>query len=335
MFYAVFVPFLGALILSSLLIPPFRRLAEHFDILDRPSSPLKKHVRPIPYLGGCAVFAGVAAGLVFYPGSMPPELRGLLVGTAIMLCVGLADDLRPISPYPKFLFQILATALAVRAGLHVSIQALPPFLNYGLTFVWMIAMTNAFNIIDVHDGLCSGTAALIAVGLLLVSLFTPLYDKTFVTVSAAALIGGLAAFFRVNRPPAKMFLGDAGSLPVGFMLAGLAIGESYTLGHLVGFLVPFILFLVPMYDLVFVVVMRLARGLSPIRGSPDHVAVRLRRLGWSDSRVLWSLLAISAAAAVIAPGVVFFPFPYAVFLAACAVLAGLGVGFVLANIKAE
>ena len=331
----VFAPCLVSLLIASLTLPLFRRLANRFDILDYPSSPLKRHEHPIPYLGGAAVFAGLLAGILVYPGVWPTELIGLLCGTTVMFFVGFADDLKPLSPYSKFGLQLLATTLAILGDLHVSIAAFPPALNYFLTYLWVMAITNAFNIIDVHDGLCSGTAVFVSVGLLLVSIFTTLYDKTFVTVSAAAMAGAAAAFFAVNRPPAKMFLGDAGSLTIGFLLSGLAIGESYTPDHLVGLLVPFILFLVPIYDLIFVVIVRLAKGKSPIRGSPDHVAIRLRRLGWNDHRVLWSILSLSAAAAILCPGVVFLPLPYATFLAACAVLACIGIGIVLAGVKTE
>ncbi len=301
-------------------------------MLDSPSA-LKEHGRAVPYLGGMAVAAGVAAAMAGYPGAMPDELRSLLIGTSAMLCMGLADDLRPISPYVKLLFQFLATTIAISGGLHVSIHVLPPAVNFILTYLWMMAITNAFNIIDVHDGLCSGAAAVIGVGLLLVSVFTELYDKTFVTVSSAALVGGTAAFFLANHPPATQFLGDAGSLSIGFLLAGLAIGESYTPGHSVGLLVPFMVFILPLYDLVFVVILRLMKGQSPIRGSPDHVAVRLRKMGWSDRKVLWSLLGLGAAGAVLAPGVVFCPLPYAAFIAACAIAAAVGIGAALARIR--
>ncbi len=330
---SVLLPMAVSFAVASLVFPLFRSLANRWNILDRPAGPLKKHDHPVPYLGGCMVFCGVAAAMALYPGQIPPELRGLILGTSLMLLVGLVDDLRPVSPYLKLACQALSAAIAVWGGLRVSIVFLPLSVNLALTCLWMVAITNAFNIIDVHDGLCSGTAVMISVGLILVSLFTTLYDKTFVTVSAAALFGAGLAFFIVNRPPARMFLGDAGSLPIGFFLAGLAIGESYTPDHPVGLFVPFLLFLVPMYDLLFVVVMRLARGLSPLRGSPDHVAVRLRHLGWSDGQVLAALLAISAISACLSPGVVFLPMPYATFLAVCAALAAIGVGWALARIR--
>lgn len=338
MLQTILIPLAISFLVACLSIPVFRTMARSLDILDYPAAKLKSHARPVAYLGGgvvaIGVMAGLWAGLVRLP-VFPPELQGLLIGAAAMFCIGLADDLKPLSPYPKLAFQFLATTLAILGGLHVSIQALPPALNYFLTYLWMLAMTNAFNIIDVHDGLCSGTAILISVGLLLVSCFTPLYDKTFVTVTAVTLLGALTAFFLVNRPPATMFLGDAGSLTIGFLLGGLAIGESYTLDHLAGIWVPFILFIIPIYDLVFVVVVRLIKGLSPIRGSPDHVAIRLRRIGWSDPRVLWSLLGLSGAAAALSPGVVFFPARYAAFLAGCTVLALLGIGVWLYQIDLE
>lgn len=335
MWQSVVAPFLVSFLSAACSIPLWRWAAHRFDILDYPATPLKTHGQPIPYLGGGIVCTGLAFGFLVHPGNLPSELVGLISGTAMIFCVGLADDARPLSPYVKLTFQFIAVTLCILGGIHVSVVALPPTVNYFLTYLWMMAITNAFNIIDVHDGLCSGTAVLVSLGLLLVSIFTPLFDKTFVTVSASALAGATLAFFQVNRPPAKMFLGDAGSLPIGFLLSGLAIGESYTLDHNVGFLVPFILFLVPIYDLIFVVVVRLAKGQSPIRGSPDHVAVRLRRLGWSDRRVLVSLLGLSAAAAVLAPGVVFLPFPYAAFIAFCAVSACIGIGIAMSRIPLD
>lgn len=334
MIRTILLPSVVSFLISLIMVPVFRLVANRYGIMDRPRPPLKMHGRCVPYLGGCAVFLGFLAGLATYPGEIPVELVGLGVGASILFILGMFDDIRPLSPYPKFFFQFIAVGIAVKCGIHVDIKAFPVELNYALTFLWMVAMTNAFNIIDVHDGLCSGTASLVATGLILVSIFTSLFDHTFVTVAASCLLGATLSFFLVNTPPARMFLGDAGSIPIGFLLSGLAVGESYTTEHhAMGLLVPFLLFLVPIYELLFVVVVRIRKGLSPIRGSPDHVAVRLRRLGWTDWQVLGCLLGVSFVAVALAPGVVFFPLPYASFLAVCAVFAGVGVGVWLARIR--
>lgn len=324
-------------IVTTLLIPAAMQLARRWDILDYPTGELKTHAEPIPYLGGLALAGGVLAATAVYARKVgfPSELCGLMAGTAVILFLGLSDDLKPLSPYVRLAIQALAAALVVKGGIRVQIQALPHEANLAITFIWLVGVTNAFNLIDVHDGLCSGTAMIVSLGLVLVAHFTPIYDRTYVAVAAGALAGAALAFLNVNHPPAKMFLGDAGSLTAGFWLASLAIAESYTVQHPVGFIVPLILFIVPLYEIVFVVILRILSGRSPLRGSPDHIAIRLRSLGWTPRRVLWSMLGVSLIGALLAPMVAFLPMQIALFEAAAALCGALALGWALARIPVK
>src|SRR6185503_3968347 len=145
------------------------------------------------------------------------------------------------------------------------------------------AVTNAFNIIDIMDGLASGVAAIAAVFFALVAIA---HGEAMVAVMAAALAGSLVGFLRYNSAPARIYLGDSGSLFIGLTLAALATNGGYTRSNLVGLLTPVIFLGVPLFDLAFVSILRIEQGLSPVRGTPDHFALRLRRAGFGVRRTV-------------------------------------------------
>jgi UDP-GlcNAc:undecaprenyl-phosphate GlcNAc-1-phosphate transferase len=172
--------------------------------------------------------------------------------------------------------------------------------------LWLIGITNALNILDVYDGLATGVAAIAAFALAAVAVLD--HDWLMAT-TALALSGSLVGFWRYNRPPAKIFLGDTGSLFVGLMLAGLTMIGAYTRRTPWAALAPLAILLVPILETILVVLARGRKGLAPWRGSPDHFALRLRHRGWRPRRVLTFAYALGGLGAVSGVAMVVSP-PY-------------------------
>lgn len=270
------------LALSLYTTPLMRRAALQFGIVDRPDGALKTQSEPVAYLGGLAVFLAflITLGVTFEFG---PVVLGILLAGTLVLLVGLIDDLGVLSPWEKLVGQSLAIAVLLKSGVYVKLIFLPWTIDLSISILWLLTITNALNIIDVMDGLASGVAAIAALFLAAAAI---LNDEPMVAVMASALAGSLVGFLRYNSTPARIYLGDAGSLFVGLTLAALAMNGGYTRSNWAAMMTPVVIFGVPLFDLAFVAVVRWRRGLSPFRGSPDHFALRLRRAGFSVRQVV-------------------------------------------------
>ena len=224
--------FSGALILSLALTPAARAAATVLNIFDRPTSEVKTHTSPVPYLGGVAIFLSFVFALLWvrvltdFPTGTLRSLRGIMMGGAMIFLMGLVDDsLRHGLHYRyKFLIQIAAAALVVTFG--VSIKFIQPsWLAAALSIVWIVGVTNALNIIDIMDGLSSSLAVVAALAFLFISLPT---EAVYVNFAAAALAGAVLGFLPYNLSTRwRIFMGDSGSLFLGFVLAALAMGTAY------------------------------------------------------------------------------------------------------------
>ncbi len=283
--------FVLALVLSLYTTPLMRQAALQWGIVDRPNNALKTHKDPVPYLGGLAVFLAylIALALTF---EFSYAVLGILLSGTLMLLLGLVDDLGVLSPYEKLAGQGLAVIALIKAGLFVKLTFLPWPIALAMSVLWLLTVTNALNIIDIMDGLASGVAAVAA---FLLGGVAVLNDEPMVAAMSAALCGSLLGFLRFNYKPARIYLGDSGSLFIGLTLSALAMNGHYTVHNWVAMLVPVMILGVPLLDLGFVFVVRCLKGLSPFRGSPDHLALRLRRLGWSVERVVTTAYATGAA----------------------------------------
>ena len=286
-----FLAFLLGALMSLYTTPLMRRAALQFGIVDHPNNALKQHKEPVPYLGGLAVFLAflITLGLLF---DFTHEVLGILLASTLMLLVGLIDDLGALSPAEKLYGQLFAVAVLLKAGVFVKLLFLPTWVAFPISVLWLLTVTNALNIIDIMDGLAPGAAAMAAAFL---AIAAALNDEPMVAVMSAALAGALVGFLRFNFAPARIYLGDAGSLSIGLTLGALAMSGSYTSRNPVALLAPVIILGVPLFDLVFVMVVRWIHGLSPFRGSPDHFALRLRRRGFGvRATVLWTYAAGAA-----------------------------------------
>jgi UDP-GlcNAc:undecaprenyl-phosphate/decaprenyl-phosphate GlcNAc-1-phosphate transferase len=288
--------FAVALLLSLYTTPLMRQAALQFGILDRPNSALKSHADAVPYLGGLAVFLAylIALTVTF---EFSYAVLGILLSGTLMLLLGLIDDLGVLSPFEKLSGQLLAVLALVKAGLFIKLEFLSISVALPLSVLWLLTVTNALNIIDIMDGLASGAAAVAALFLAGIAIHN---GEPMIAAMAAALSGSLFGFLRFNFRPAQIYLGDSGSLFIGLTLSALAMNGHYTTKNPVGMLVPAMILGVPLLDLGFVFLIRIGKGLSPFRGSPDHLALRLRRLGWSVPRIVMTSYGLGAALGVAA-----------------------------------
>lgn len=279
------------LLLSLGLTPLLRALAVRFGHLDKPTD-IKTHKHPTPLLGGTAVFLAFAASLVFmrlytsFPTGTLRDLRVLLAGGAVMFVLGFIDDMRKphgLGVKTKFAVQFAVAAFVAFYGIRINFIH-PGYLGFALSVIWIVGVSNAFNIIDIMDGLSAGQAALAAFGFLLIAFPS---ESIYVNFASAALAGAVLGFLPYNLSKKfKIFMGDSGSLLCGFVLAVVALGTRYTDVNPLGVYAPLFILAVPIYDTFFVSFLRLRRGHSPFIGSKDHFALRLEKIGFSRRRIV-------------------------------------------------
>jgi UDP-GlcNAc:undecaprenyl-phosphate GlcNAc-1-phosphate transferase len=181
--------------------------------------------------------------------------------------------------------QLLAASVLIKATVFIKLTILPWWFAYPLTILWVLAITNALNLIDIMDGLATGVAAIAALVLVLINFQS---GREFIVPLSLALAGSLAGFLPYNFRPARIYLGDAGSLFVGLMLASLSMNGAYTRQSLCGVVAPLMILGVPIFDMLFVMYIRARRGIPIMQGSPDHFALRLRKWRWSIERTVVS-----------------------------------------------
>ena len=282
--------FVTAWVLSAAALPLLRRTVSRY-LLDAPGG-LKTHAAPVPVIGGCAILVGVLGSLILirlcthFPSGTLHNLRGILLGGGLIFCMGLADDFtkpRGLPVWLKLCAQAVATAALIRYG--VKIEAVQtPYLSWLLTFLWIVGLTNAFNLLDIQNGLCVTQALVCTAGLTLITLPR---EYVYVNFAALALFGACLAFWPQNYHKARpVFLGDSGSNLLGFLIAALSLGYGYSARSNWGFLAPLFMLCVPIFDTAFVIFARIRSGKNPLKGSNDHAALRLKNAGWTNARTV-------------------------------------------------
>jgi UDP-GlcNAc:undecaprenyl-phosphate GlcNAc-1-phosphate transferase len=284
----------AAVVIAALLRSPLRERVVAAPSADR------WHERATPMLGGIGIFAGLLAGVgaALAAGAIEPSrpLAGILAGAALLFVVGLVDDVRPLGVVPKLTAQLGAAAIALGSGIRVEIVS-DDVIAAGLAVVWIVGMTNAFNLLDNMDGLAA-TLAGIALAYLALDAGT-VHPNSTILVLAAAAAAACAGFlpFNVRRgKPAAIFMGDSGSMLLGYMLATVALLASWMqAGTAVAtILLPLLVLAVPIVDTALVVIVRLLEGRPVYQGGRDHTSHRLVYYGLSERRALVLLALVSA-----------------------------------------
>lgn len=320
--------FVLSLLLSLYGVPMARQAALAFNVVDRPDGRLKFQSEPVPYLGGLAVYLAflISLALTF---EFRQEVLGLVLAGTLMVMVGLIDDFGVLKPWPKLIGQMIAVFVLIRSGIRIEIAALPDWLDVALTAFWMIGIINAVNIIDVMDGLAGGVSVVACGWLFVVAV---LNEDMMIAAMLAALAGSLLGFLRFNFHPARIYLGDSGSLFIGLMLGALAMIGKYTEANPVALLVPVFMLGVPIFDTLFVMYIRRRRGLPVFLGSPDHFALRLRRWALSVPQVALLSYGVALALGGIGIAIMFVRADVALGLVGGTVLLALVAGLWLTRI---
>jgi len=305
-----FLVFDVSFVLALLFTPFFRKLSHRTGFVDQPNLERKIHKQAMPLLGGVAVFAAFATNILLnylvvlplaahvdlpftdFPDVRPyiegaftvgQKLFVLLAGGALMVALGAYDDSHDLRAGPKLAAQIAIACLVAAFGMRLTVFVASPVISFVLTVLWIVTLTNAMNFLDNMDGLCAG------IGMVCAGMFAfiaGIQGQYFVCLLALALAGALLGFLPYNFKPATIFLGDAGSHFIGYMLAVLPIlGTFYrsTSPTILPVLIPLLVLAVPLFDMAMVMGIRILRGQPVYQGDVNHISHRLVRLGLPQS----------------------------------------------------
>ncbi len=273
--------FLLAVGLALWATPLTRNAALRYNIVDKPDGRLKDHANPTPYLGGIVVYIAFLLTLSCTFG-FTTRVLGITLAGSVLVIVGLFDDMRAVTPGVKFLGQLVAILVLIKSGIRIELIALPDWVSLPLTVLWVAGVINALNIIDIMDGLATGVAFCASLVLFIVSV---LNGQTMIGIMTIALAGGLFGLLRYNFEPAQIYLGDTGSMFIGLMLGALSMIGQYTEQNSLGVVAPILILGVPIFDMLFVMVLRYRKGISMFLGSKDHYALRCRKAGFSVRQI--------------------------------------------------
>jgi len=286
---------------SLLLTVPVRALAIRVGMVDLPG-PRKVHLKPIPLLGGLAMYGGVMlAILIVFDGAARAQVLGIVTGATLVAVVGFLDDRGLLHHQIKlFAGMPLAAVILLASGIHAQVCGtlisgnLGRWLDFALTIIWVVGITASFSILDHMDGLCAGIAAMASV---FFTMLAYLNGQTLVTVLAASVLGAATGFLRWNFKPAKIFMGDGGAMFLGFLMATLAL--KLRLEHAspaANWIAPVLILGATIFDTTLVTISRSRRGLLPFATpGKDHSAHRLANLGLGQRGAVLTMYLIGAA----------------------------------------
>ncbi len=298
----IIAAFAVAAVLSYFFTPPVKNFAHKVGAIDVPKDARRMHKKPIPRLGGLAIYGGFLCSILIF-GQLDETMLCVLLGAAIIVALGIFDDVLALGAKLKFVVQIVAAAIPVcigdlQIGLFTNLNPLSdtPFVHLGIlavpaTIIWIVGITNAVNLIDGLDGLAVGVSSIAAITMLAVALLT---GNMPIAITMAALAGACIGFMPYNLNPAKIFMGDTGSTFLGFILATVSIMGLFKFYAVISFAVPFLILGLPIFDTANAIIRRVAAGRSPMSPDRGHVHHRLIDMGFNQKQAVAILYAISA-----------------------------------------
>ena len=298
----IIAAFAIAAVLSYFFTPPVKNFAHKVGAIDAPKDARRMHKKPIPRLGGLAIYGGFLCSILIF-GQLDETMLCVLLGAAIIVALGIFDDVLALGAKLKFVVQIVAAAIPVcigdlQIGLFTNLNPLSdtPFVHLGIlavpaTIIWIVGITNAVNLIDGLDGLAVGVSSIAAITMLAVALLT---GNMPIAITMAALAGACIGFMPYNLNPAKIFMGDTGSTFLGYMLATVSIMGLFKFYAVISFAVPFLILGLPIFDTANAIIRRVAAGRSPMSPDRGHVHHKLIDMGFNQKQAVAILYAISA-----------------------------------------
>ncbi|BFK86870.1 MraY family glycosyltransferase [Pseudoflavonifractor gallinarum] len=300
---ALITAFLVALITT----PIVKSLAQKWGAVDVPKDGRRMHDHPIPRMGGLAIFLGFLLSVILFipfvqTDGLGMQLQGMLLGAVIIVVLGILDDIYALPALPKLIVQIVAAVIAVCSGNVIDTISNPNifsndlywelgWLSIPVTVIWIVAVTNAVNLIDGLDGLACGVSTISSMTVLVIALTVA---EPTVAVLMACLAGGCIGFLPYNTNPAKIFMGDTGSTFLGYVLAVVSIQGLFKYYTLISFVVPFLMLGLPIFDTCFAFIRRIAHGQSPMHADRSHIHHRLIDMGLNQKQAVAVLYVISA-----------------------------------------
>ena len=290
-----------SMLLSFALTPLVKRLAYRIGAVDVPKDKRRMHDHPIPRLGGLAIFVGCVIAILLFA-ETDRQLRGILLGSCLIVAVGVVDDSHPLGAGIKFILQIVAALIAVWHGVIIEAIANPfsfggkLYWDFGImavpiTVIWIVAVTNSVNLIDGLDGLADGVSTIAALTMLILAL---LLGDIEMAVICAALVGACVGFMPFNRNPAKIFMGDTGATFLGYMLATVSVTGLFKLYAMISFIVPFIILGFPIFDTASAFTRRILKGQNPMHADRSHTHHKLIDMGMNQKQAVATLYMVSA-----------------------------------------
>lgn len=324
---SVIFAFVVAFIISFASTPFVKKLAFKIGAVDVPKDSRRMHKKPMALLGGLAIYWGFLVSVLCFADFLLPSgsvnwgLIGILIGSTIIMVLGIFDDIKPLSAKFKFLIQILAAALPVLLNVRVfaisnpfaadTLIRLPDWFSITFSILWIVGITNAVNLIDGLDGLAAGVSSIAAVALLSILLLQHNITGSLI-VLAAALAGGCFGFLPYNFNPAKIFMGDTGATFLGFILACISVQGPFK--TYVAFAVPMLVLGLPIFDTLFAIIRRLLKGQSPMAPDRGHLHHKLVDKGFSQKTSVIILYGLSIMLAISAILMLFGGFTRAVIM---------------------
>ena len=289
-----------AMVVSFIMCPLVKSFAYKIGAIDVPKDSRRMHKKPVPRLGGLAIFLGFMVSILLFV-HIDHQMKGILLGAVIIVVLGVVDDMTPLRAKFKFLVQICAALVAVYHGVVIEILTNPnvfsdaPYwslgwMKYPVTVLWIVGVTNAVNLIDGLDGLANGVSAISAATVLVIALIC---SEAQVAVVMAALVGACVGFLPYNLNPAKMFMGDTGATFLGFILSTMSIQGLFKFYAVISFAVPFLILGLPIFDTAFAMIRRMAHGQSPMHADRGHIHHRLIDMGLNQKQAVATLYVIS------------------------------------------
>ena len=335
MFYLL--TFIIAFAISLISVPILIKLAKKYHIYDIPSTDVKTHKEPTPYLGGLAIAVSFFITLIiirfttnFDTGTLY-NLRGIFLAGTLIVIIGAIDDLKDMNFKLKFVWQFLAATILIFFDMKIKFIT-PNYMSIALTYIWIIGLMNAVNLIDIMDGLSSGIAIIACMAFFFIN--SPL-EASYVNFAAIALAGACLGFIKYNFNPARIFMGDAGSMFIGLILAAVSLGANYSTKNPIGVLTPIVILAIPIYDTIYIIIKRLEKGKSIFLGSKDHVALRLNIHGFSIKKTVIYLYIAGFCNAIVSFFITESSLKTAIYLYIITIIIGFMIGIRLGKIEVD
>lgn len=290
-----------AMVISFIVTPIVKAFAQKVNAMDVPKDDRRVHDHPIPRMGGLAILIGFLVSVLLFV-NITRQVRGIILGAIVISCCGIVDDIMPLKAWVKLIVQIAAAVLAVAHGVVVEIISNPNImgeteyfflgiLSVPITIIWIVAVTNAVNLIDGLDGLACGVSAISSMTMLVVALSV---SEGNVAIMLAALTGACLGFIPYNLNPAKIFMGDTGALLLGYVLATVSCIGFFKFYAIISFFVPVLALALPLFDTTFAILRRLMHGQNPMTPDRGHLHHKLLDMGLNQKQAVAILYSISA-----------------------------------------